>query len=57
MKVDKKQRGRHLFNERVITDRALSYNGAKTATRKHFFQKQLHKWTGKGKKVKENLQT
>ena len=57
MKVDKKQRGRHLFNERVITDRALSYNGAKTVTRKHFFQKQRHKWTGKGKKEKENLQT
>ena len=41
----------------MITDRALSYNGAKTATRKHFFQKQLNKWMAKRKKEKQNLQT
>ena len=37
-KTNKKQRGGHLFNGRVITDRAPSYNGAKTATRKHSFK-------------------
>ena len=45
-----KQRGEHLFNKRVIDDRALSYNGAKTATRKHSFKSSAINGRAKGSK-------
>ena len=47
----KKRRGVHLYNE---SNPALSYNGAKTATRKHSFKSSAINGRAKGGKKKRN---
>jgi len=50
IKQTKKRRGVHLYNERVIQHCLIMAQRQRLET---FFQKQRHKWTGKGKQDRE----